>query len=302
MCRPSSATDWRPFGGRTREAHRRSRNARSFSRPRQGRRHRHGECWARPGIGAERCASLPHLIQELDQGAGLVVVTEEALAAADLAPLAAWITDQEQWSDLPFVLLTSHGGGLERNPAAGATSPYWGNVTFIERPFHPTTLVSLAHSALRGRRRQYEARARLQALHESEDHYRHTVKLNPQVPWTATPDGLWDHVSERWFEWTGMQGLGGDLGCRPARRRSSANLRSMGRSVATGQPYEVNIESSCGTGSHRWARSCAYPRRTPKVASSSGMAQPRKSTPEVAEAELSASEAKLQAIATLSTR
>jgi signal transduction histidine kinase/ActR/RegA family two-component response regulator len=41
-----------------------------------------------------------------------------------------------------------------------------GNVTFLERPFHPTTLISLARSALRGRRRQYEARARLVELHE----------------------------------------------------------------------------------------------------------------------------------------
>ena len=42
-----------------------------------------------------------------------------------------------------------------------------GNVTFLERPFHPTTLVSLAQSALRGRRRQYEARARLEELQRS---------------------------------------------------------------------------------------------------------------------------------------
>ncbi len=43
-----------------------------------------------------------------------------------------------------------------------------GNVTFLERPFHPTTLVSLARSALRGRRRQYEARARLESLAASQ--------------------------------------------------------------------------------------------------------------------------------------
>jgi signal transduction histidine kinase/ActR/RegA family two-component response regulator len=40
-----------------------------------------------------------------------------------------------------------------------------GNVTFLERPFHPTTLISLAESARRSRRRQYEARARLEELH-----------------------------------------------------------------------------------------------------------------------------------------
>jgi signal transduction histidine kinase len=43
-----------------------------------------------------------------------------------------------------------------------------GNVAFLERPFHPTTLISVVRTALRGRLRQYEARRRLQALHESE--------------------------------------------------------------------------------------------------------------------------------------
>src|SRR5688500_754586 len=44
-----------------------------------------------------------------------------------------------------------------------------GNDTFLERPFHPTTLISLARSALRARRRQYDARARLEALQQSQD-------------------------------------------------------------------------------------------------------------------------------------
>jgi PAS domain S-box-containing protein len=43
-----------------------------------------------------------------------------------------------------------------------------GNVTFIERPFHPTTLVSVVGSAVRGRRRQYQTRAILEDLTESE--------------------------------------------------------------------------------------------------------------------------------------
>ena len=117
---------------------------------------------------AEACSSLPALIEELDAGAAFVVVTEEALATVDLTPLARWLADQEEWSDLPFVLLTAQGGGLERNPAARRFLDVLGNVTFLERPFHPTTLVSLARSALRNRRRQYEARARLEALRESE--------------------------------------------------------------------------------------------------------------------------------------
>ncbi|MFO1062001.1 MAG: PAS domain-containing protein [Dongiaceae bacterium] len=124
------------------------------------------------GIGTEVTASIPALVQQLDHGAGFVVLTEEALAGAGLHALAAWIAGQAEWSDLPFVLLTRRGGGLERNPTARRHIEVLGNVTFLERPFHPTTLVSLAQSALRGRRRQYEARARLAALHEGEQRYR----------------------------------------------------------------------------------------------------------------------------------
>ncbi|HEU0284251.1 MAG TPA: hybrid sensor histidine kinase/response regulator, partial [Sphingomicrobium sp.] len=118
------------------------------------------------GIDAMPCPSLPSLLDELNKGAAFVVVTEEAIATADLHPLSAWIGDQEEWSDLPFILITNRGGGLERNPAASRHLEVLGNVTFLERPFHPTTLVSLARSALRGRLRQYEARARLNELRE----------------------------------------------------------------------------------------------------------------------------------------
>ncbi|WP_431206358.1 PAS domain-containing protein [Bradyrhizobium betae] len=66
------------------------------------------------------------------------------------------------------MLLTRQGGGPERNPDAMRLGLALGNVTFIERPFHPTTLVSVVGSALRGRRRQYQSRAILETLTESE--------------------------------------------------------------------------------------------------------------------------------------
>jgi PAS domain S-box-containing protein len=67
------------------------------------------------------------------------------------------------------VLLTHQGGGPERNPDAARLGQVLGNVTFIERPFHPTTLVSVVGSAVRGRRRQYQTRAILENLTESEE-------------------------------------------------------------------------------------------------------------------------------------
>jgi signal transduction histidine kinase/ActR/RegA family two-component response regulator len=124
------------------------------------------------GIGSLVCPDLDYLVRQLGDAAGFVLVTEEALLGADLRPVSGWIADQPEWSDLPFVLLTHKGGGLERNPEAGRFIDTLGNVTFLERPFHPTTLVSLARAALRGRRRQYEARARLEELQASEDRLR----------------------------------------------------------------------------------------------------------------------------------
>ena len=118
------------------------------------------------------CPDLACLAEELDGDIGFVLVTEEALLGRDLRPIASWISKQPEWSDLPFVLLTYKGGGLERNPDAARLLGTLGNVTFLERPFHPTTLVSLARAALRGRRRQYDARARLKELLDSEDRLR----------------------------------------------------------------------------------------------------------------------------------
>ncbi|AHE53469.1 hypothetical protein NX02_08730 [Sphingomonas sanxanigenens DSM 19645 = NX02] len=111
------------------------------------------------------CRSIGHLVEEMEKGAGFALVTEEQLRTADLNALSRWISAQPEWSDFPFILLTLRGGGLERNPAARRYLEMLGNVTFLERPFHPTTMISLAQSARRARRRQYDARSRLEELH-----------------------------------------------------------------------------------------------------------------------------------------
>ena len=124
---------------------------------------------AEAGIRSDIVHGVGELVDELEAGAGCGVITEEALTGADLQPLSEWLHRQPEWSDFPFVLLTQRGGGLERNPEAARYLGVLGNVTFLERPFHPTTFVSLAGSALRGRRRQYEARSRLISLRELND-------------------------------------------------------------------------------------------------------------------------------------
>jgi PAS domain S-box-containing protein len=120
------------------------------------------------GFCATVCGDIAELLQEIERGAGLAVIADEAIKTADLRGLMSWLGDQPSWSDFPIVLLTHKGGGPERNPDAVRLGQALGNITFIERPFHPTTLVSIVGSAIRGRRRQYQTRAILADLTESE--------------------------------------------------------------------------------------------------------------------------------------
>jgi signal transduction histidine kinase len=120
------------------------------------------------GLVAEICNDLQNLTEEIVAGAGLAVLTNEVIRDADIRNLVAWVQSQPAWSDFPFILLTERGAGLERNPAASRETTALGNVAFLERPFHPTTLLSVVRTALRGRLRQYEGRGRLEALRASE--------------------------------------------------------------------------------------------------------------------------------------
>jgi two-component sensor histidine kinase len=117
---------------------------------------------AEVGIGATVCADLDQLVAALNDS-GAAIVAEEALLRADRRSLAEWIERQPPWSDFPFVLLTFREGILDsRMPEL------LGNVTILERPFHPRTLVSVVRSALRARRRQREAEAFLAERERTE--------------------------------------------------------------------------------------------------------------------------------------
>ena len=120
------------------------------------------------GFYADACNDLAGLMHEIESGAGLAVIADEAIKTADLRALVVWLNGQPSWSDFPIVLLTRQGGGPERNPDAVRLGQILGNVTFIERPFHPTTLVSVVGSAVRARRRQYQTRSILAELTDSE--------------------------------------------------------------------------------------------------------------------------------------
>src|SRR5205085_2708625 len=65
-------------------------------------------------VRSEICVDLAELVQEVKRSADLSIITEEATRSPELRELVRWVCAQPPWSDFPFVVLTEHGGGLER--------------------------------------------------------------------------------------------------------------------------------------------------------------------------------------------
>jgi PAS domain S-box-containing protein len=121
------------------------------------------ELLERSGLRPHVCADLAVLTSELANGAGAVLITEEALASADTTPLAQWIARQPRWSDLPFVVL-ANGLRSPRSAIALKKLDDLGNTVLLERPLHAEAMTGALRSALKARRRQYEVRDAAQAL------------------------------------------------------------------------------------------------------------------------------------------
>jgi len=219
------------------------------------------------GYYANICSDLGALLREIEAGAGLAVIADEAIKTADLRGLMCWLNDQPSWSDFPFILLTHQGGGPERNPDAMRLGQALGNVTFIERPFHPTTLVSVIGSAVRGRRRQYATRAILADLTESEG-----------LLQTALDGGhlgaLELHLPE--FELEASDTCKGFFGRKPGEPFSyqdllaavhpedrARRLELLNLAIATGGDYSIEYRNLWPDGSQHWVEVRARAIRRP---------------------------------------
>ena len=102
------------------------------------------------------------------------------------------------------------------------------------------------------------------ALRESEDHYRHAVELNPQMPWTANPQGDLLEVSPRWVELMGMTreeslGQGWAMALHPDDLEPLR--RCVSRSLANSEPMDVEARFRLVNGIYRWFRLRSFARR-----------------------------------------
>lgn len=115
-------------------------------------------------VAARACASIGQLGGKLPDYAGCIVLAEEALMDADFDGLRELLEAQDAWSDLPLVLVASEGTGLAT--LVERAFPTAGNLTLLERPLNPLTLISAVRAGLRARARQIQVR---DLLRERED-------------------------------------------------------------------------------------------------------------------------------------
>jgi signal transduction histidine kinase len=104
------------------------------------------------------CADFEELGRELERGAAVLLIAEEAIPSGGGGPVAEHIAGQAPWSDLPVLVITRQGAD---SAAAGTAIQTLGNVTLLERPTRVTALVSAVRTALRAREKQYQIRAHL---------------------------------------------------------------------------------------------------------------------------------------------
>lgn len=101
------------------------------------------------------------------------------------------------------------------------------------------------------------------ALRESEEHYRYSVELNPQVPWTATPDGSIEEVGPNWADLTGTDieqalGFGWIEAVHPDDVEQA--LERWRQNLQDGEPIDIEYRLRRGDDNYRWVRARASPR------------------------------------------
>ena len=125
-----------------------------------------------------RCLiSIAHEARNLLDGADVLVVLEEALDEYSIRCLANALRQQPPWSDLPVIVLTGGGAVSQTSERLAKMRAPLGNVTLMERPVRPITLLSSVRAAIRARQKQYEIRDYLEKLKKADYSLRRSHEL-----------------------------------------------------------------------------------------------------------------------------
>lgn len=108
------------------------------------------------------CHDIKYICDEFTKGAAAIIVTEDAVLKDYENRFRHTLMGQEQWSDIPVIVLTLPGreisSTLDRLEEIG-------HMTLIKRPVQLNNFVSTILSAVRDRKRQYGLRDMLEQQH-----------------------------------------------------------------------------------------------------------------------------------------
>ena len=116
-------------------------------------------------IGCESCRDLAGLAIEMRNGAGVVLLTEEALDSS-AEEFEEVLATQLPWSNLPILLFPAGTSSPEAISARVRRLNDLAAVTLLDRPIRKVSLASAVRSALRTRRQQYDVRDLLERLEQ----------------------------------------------------------------------------------------------------------------------------------------
>ncbi len=120
------------------------------------------ELLAREGLEATICASVAELVAEMEAGAAVALLEEEALPTPQCVELlGAALQRQPPWSDFPILVFSAIAGSPRRTPDELVAR--LGNVVFLDRPVRARSMLASVRAAIRSRRRQYEGRRAIEA-------------------------------------------------------------------------------------------------------------------------------------------
>jgi signal transduction histidine kinase len=159
------------------------------------------------GFLATVCDSVEGLCQAMSEGAAAALIADETLHPSTIGCLADQLASQPKWSDFPLLVLTSGGASTPASRYRLALLRPLGNVTLLERPLRPVTLVSSVDAALRSRRHQYQLCEHLgriesseQALRQSEARFRFLCELGDALRAVSDPESATAVVTQRLAE------------------------------------------------------------------------------------------------------
>jgi len=109
------------------------------------------------GFASEACADAEELCRAIEEGAGLAIVTAEALTPRAMRRLAQTFAAQPPWSEIPLMIFVAQPE-MDRAARSFEVLGPRAHVTLVDRPIHVKTLLSSVRTTLRSRLRQYDIR------------------------------------------------------------------------------------------------------------------------------------------------